>query len=105
MAIRVTLYVQDGCGYCVAAKKLVIQMTADEIGPVVVTTKQVSEMHDADRARVIHKDAGLLNFVPIILINDVCIGGYTELKQWYETNRPLQVCPQCQEAFRGKRDT
>ena len=93
MAIRVTLYVQDGCGYCVKAKELATMMQRHM--NVAVTIKPINDITPRDIELVSLKNRELLGFVPIILINEVCIGGYTELQQWYDTNWPPQLCQQC----------
>ena len=62
-----TIYTQNSCGYCHMAKNLLNEQKIDFI--------EVSLDHDQDARRI-----------PQIFNGELHIGGYTELKQYLDSN-------------------
>lgn len=75
--MKIEIYTKDNCGYCVRAKSL-------------LTTKNVpfTQYHigkDVTRDEVIAKFPHVRT-VPIVLIDDVFLGGFTDLEQLFNSN-------------------
>jgi len=72
----VKMYTKVPCPFCVAAKRFFEQHQ--------IAFEEIDLTHDIDRLNQIKRETGWMT-VPIILIGDELIGGYTDLKQLHES--------------------
>lgn len=73
----VLMYSKDPCPFCVAAKRFFNEHN--------IEFNEIDLTHNTDELLKIKKETGWMT-VPIILINNNVIGGYTDLKALYEKN-------------------
>ena len=71
-----TMYTQNSCGYCHMAKNLLNEQKIDFI--------EVSLDHDQDARKMLKSME--CRTVPQIFNGELHIGGYTELKQYLDSN-------------------
>jgi glutaredoxin 3 len=71
MSAAVRMYTTPWCGYCVAAKRLLVQKK--------VRYENIDVSGDPDKRRWLHQVTGRTS-VPQVFINDRPVGGYTDLR-------------------------
>ena len=74
LASGVTIYGRTGCPYCDKAKVLVKK---HKMKHIYVDNEAVMGYETLIRPLI-----GDYNFVPVVFVNGVFVGGYTELEQW-----------------------
>lgn len=79
--MKVKVYSKENCSYCTRAKMLLLSKDIDYEEHVVDTTSQ----SDIDKVK---KELGIDNFktVPQISIDGKYIGGYDDLKKYFDKN-------------------
>lgn len=74
---NVVIITRDQCDYCVAAKKLLAENDCP------FTEKAIGR--DIDREEVLVAFPGQ-RLLPVVVIDDQCIGGFEELRAWINNN-------------------
>ncbi|MGE0172785.1 MAG: glutaredoxin domain-containing protein [Oligoflexales bacterium] len=77
--MEVKLYTTDYCSYCVAAKRLLDQLS--------IPFQEVRLDNDPETRERLSRENNGYRTVPMIFIDDKFIGGYTELAALHRNNQ------------------
>lgn len=75
---KVIMYTKVPCPFCVAAKNFMLQEG--------IKFSEIDLTHDPEQILKIKRETGWMT-VPIILIEDHLVGGYTDLKELHQNNK------------------